>query len=99
MKEEIKKLQEKAREELKRIKREWEKHRTMNKCSVCDSPNGHTTYEEFSDTLIEQTYKQGREDLIEEIEEMKKDISGHETIGQDGFLKGYNKAIEDIFNK
>lgn len=47
--------------------------------------------------------KSSQENLIREIIEMcekeKKDISPHLTIGQDGWVKGYNKALEDLINK
>jgi hypothetical protein len=98
----LKQLQEEAREELKRIKEEWEKHETMNTCSVCDSPEGHTRYEDLIDTLIEKIYNKARKDLIEEdIKRLegKKQCVPKDKIGSVfDKLRAYNQAIEEEIN-
>ena len=33
--------------EFEEIQKEWEQHRTMNACSICDSPKGHTSIKSF----------------------------------------------------
>ena len=49
-------------EEFKEIQREWELHKTMNTCSICDSPTGHTEYEDWLRTALTQTCQQAVEE-------------------------------------
>ena len=44
--------------------------------------------------LIEKSKRSEREKIIKYLKE--KEITGNESIGQDGFKKGYNQAINDI---
>ena len=45
------------------IEKEWEKHRTMNTCSVCDSPKGHTTIRKFISNLLAQEKEKNYKDI------------------------------------
>jgi hypothetical protein len=75
---ELKQLQDKARKELKEDK--------IYEFSFDCYPNGDIAYDliadeisEYQDTLIEQTYKQGREDVVEEIEKIRE--IGNKILG------------------
>ncbi|MCH7605375.1 hypothetical protein IID24_05300 [Patescibacteria group bacterium] len=50
---------QKKLEEFDEIQKEWNKHYTMNTCSVCDSPKEHKDIKAFLSESIEQAYKEG----------------------------------------
>ena len=52
------------------IQEEWKKHETMNTCSVCDSPKGHTTIESF----FTQELAKERERVIKEYKKKIDDL-------------------------
>lgn len=62
----LKQFQQEEEKRLATIGRQWILHRTMNTCSVCDSPNGHTSYESF--------LKEHDQRLLEKIKEEVKEL-------------------------
>ena len=75
--------------ELEEIEEEWNKHRVMNTCSICDSPKGHTTIKAFLKAKINQ--------VIDEMIDRPEDLGGR--MNDAGFnLLDSIKVAEVVFD-
>ena len=56
------------------IKEEWKKHATMNTCSICDSPKGHTEMKDFIRQELTLARAEGRQEALKEAAEIARGI-------------------------
>lgn len=100
-------------EELTKIMDEWRMHETANTCSVCDSPQGHTTIKSFIQSLInkervkayaEEAIKchehteQARQDAFKECIERLKEIPETDHHGSDQYDAGLESMKESAIS-
>ncbi len=87
---------EKIIKEFNEIQKEWELHRTMNTCSVCDSPKRHTDIKDFITNAITQQ----REGIIEVLDSKKENPQIHTSKHPKWCCACQkNQAIDDIIKE
>lgn len=93
----IEKIKEETIGKIAKNDEEWEKHRTMNNCSVCESPKGHSSVEKIVNESIEKSYNQAQTDLKKELIEWAERNKAVEKY--DDFNDGFNYGMDDLIKK